>query len=101
MAVAKSRAAAEKCSTLKAFCGDKRYRGMAVEFAESTLGLKPHISTKIKDGLAVLPMRRIVERTFASLGNYRRLSKGYAVLFQRAENMVRIAMLHIRLNKCV
>lgn len=94
-------AASEKYPTLKAFSGDAGYRGTAVNFVEETLGLKLHISEKIKDTFAVLPMRWLVERTFAWLGNYRRLSKDDEILNLTAENMVRIAMLRITLAKCV
>nr|VFK55082.1 MAG: Transposase DDE domain-containing protein [Candidatus Kentron sp. TUN]VFK60946.1 MAG: Transposase DDE domain-containing protein [Candidatus Kentron sp. TUN]VFK63957.1 MAG: Transposase DDE domain-containing protein [Candidatus Kentron sp. TUN]VFK65731.1 MAG: Transposase DDE domain-containing protein [Candidatus Kentron sp. TUN] len=65
------------------------------------MGLKLHISKKIKDTFAVLPKRWIVERTFAWFGNYRRLSKDYEILTSTAENMVRIAMLSIMVTKCV
>jgi putative transposase len=65
------------------------------------LGLKLHISQKIKDVFAILPKRWIVERTFAWLGNYRRLSKDYEKLLISEENMVRIAMLRITVRKCV
>ena len=68
---------------------------------EQELGLKLHISKKIKDTFAVLPIRWIVERTFAWLGNYRRLSKDYEILTCSAENMVRIAMLRITVRKCI
>jgi putative transposase len=44
------------------------YRGTAVEFVETALGLKLHISQRIKDAFAVLPTRWIVERTFTWLG---------------------------------
>ena len=94
-------AAREKCPGFKAFSGDAGYRGTAVRFVEETLGLKLHISKKIKDTFAVLPMRWVVERTFAWLGNYRRLSKDYEILNLTAENMVRIAMLRITVAKCV
>ncbi|MCB1984009.1 MAG: transposase [Nitrosomonas sp.] len=60
-----------------------------------------HISKKIKDAFAVLPVRWIVERTFAWLGNFRRLSKDYEILANSAENMVRIAMIQITIAKCV
>jgi transposase len=43
----------------------------------------------------------MVERTFAWIGNYRRLSKDYGILKSTAENMVRIAMLRIMVAKCV
>ncbi len=95
------RAAAEKHATIKAFSGDEGYRGTAVEFVENTLGLKLHISKKIKDAFAILPMRWVVERTFAWLGHYRRLSKDYEILTLTAENMVRIAMLRIMVARCV
>ncbi len=94
-------AAARKHATIKAFSGDAGYRGTAVEFVEQTLGLELHISQKIKDVFSVLPIRWIVERTFAWLGNYRRLSKDYEILKTTAENMVRIAMLRIMVAKCV
>lgn len=93
--------AAAKHASLEAFSGDAGYRGTAVEFVETALGLKLHISQKIKDAFAVLPKRWIVERTFAWLGNYRRLAKDFEILTQSAENMVRIAMIQITLAKCV
>ena len=95
------RAAYDKCPSLAGFSGDAGYRGTAVNFVEETLQLKLDISKKIKDCFAVLPMRWVVERTFAWLGNYRRLSKDYEILTHTAENMVRIAMLRITLAKCV
>jgi putative transposase len=63
--------------------------------------LQLHISQRITDTFAVLPMRWVVERTFAWLGNYRRLSKDYEILASTAENMVRIAMLRLTVAKCV
>jgi len=93
--------AKEKWATIDAFSGDVGYGGTAVEFVENTLKLKLHISTKIKDSFAVLPIRWIVERTFGWLGNYRRLSKDYEILTLMAENMVRIFMMRIMLTKYV
>jgi len=93
--------ASEKHSTIEAFSGDSGYRKTALEFVENVLGLKLHISQKIKDIFAILPKRWIVERTFAWLGNYRRLSKDYEKLLISEENMVRIAMLRITVKKCV
>ena len=95
------KAAAAKHPTLAAFSGDAGYGGTAVEFVETVLNLKLHISRKIKDAFAVLPKRWIVERTFAWLGNYRRLAKDNEILTKSAENMVRIAMIQITLAKCL
>ncbi|WP_440029703.1 transposase [Chromobacterium amazonense] len=67
--------ALEKWSGLRAFSADAGYRGTTVNFVQEVLGRGCHISTKIKDGFSVLPKRWIVERTFAWLGNFRRLSK--------------------------
>ena len=94
-------AAAAKHTTIKAFSGDAGYRGTAVDYVEKTLKLKLHISNKIKDAFAILPMRWVVERTFSWLGHYRRLSKDYEIRKLTAENMVRIAMLRIMVAKCV
>lgn len=95
------RRAAEKHPSLKAFSGDAGYRGTAVRFVEEQLGLILHISEKIEDGFAVLPKRWVVERTFAWLGAFRRLSKDVEILTATAENMIRIAMLKITLAKCI
>ncbi len=95
------KSAAQKCPSIEAFSGDEGYRGTAVQFVKNTLGLDLHISKKIKDTFAVLPIRWIVERTFAWLGNFRRLSKDYEILTSTAENMIRIAMLRITLPKCL
>lgn len=93
--------AAEKEPTIEAFSGDAGYRKTALEFVENVLNLKLHISERIKDIFAILPKRWIVERTFAWLGNYRRLSKDYEKLLISEENMVRIAMIRITIKKCV
>ena len=90
----------EKYPTIKAFSADAGYCGTAVDFVENSLGLKIEISKKIKDEFAILKKRWIVERTFAWLGNFRRLSKDYEFLNGSAENMIRIAMIKITLAKC-
>ena len=91
--------AAEKYPSIQAFSADAGYRGTACAFVTTELGLAFHISTKIQDGFAVLPKRWIVERTFAWLGNFRRLAKDVEILTATAENMIRIAMLRLTLAK--
>lgn len=46
-------------------------------------------------GFEVLPKRWIVERTFAWLGKYRRLSKDYEASPETSEAMVYAAMVHL------
>jgi putative transposase len=91
----------KKYASIKAFSGDAGYRKSAVEFVERQLGLRMDISEKIKDEFAVLPIRWIVERTFAWIGNYRRLAKDFERLSKTVEAFVTIAMIRVTLRKCV
>jgi putative transposase len=50
-------------------------------------------------GLLLLPKRWVVERTFAWLGRYRRLSKDYEYLTQTSETMIRVAMIHLMVRR--
>lgn len=88
----------KKYPSISAYSGDAGYCGTAVNHVENEMKLKLHISKKIKDEFAVLPKRWIVERTFAWLGNFRRLAKDFEILTERAENFVRIAMIKITLG---
>jgi len=90
--------------TLEAFSGDAAYQGTAEEFVSQELKLTLHIAHKPetpKGQFTVLPKRWIVERTFAWLGNFRRLAKDFEILVTTAENMIRIAMLRLTLAKCL
>jgi len=50
-------------------------------------------------GFVVLPSRWVVERTFAWLGRYRRLSKDYEQLPETSEAMIYAAMVHLMLKR--
>jgi putative transposase len=69
---------------------------------ETILGLRLDIAEKPEGkGFHVVSKRWVVERTFAWLGNFRRVSKDDEILTSSAENMVRIAMLKMTLAKCL
>lgn len=50
-------------------------------------------------GFVVLPTRWVVERTFAWLGKYQRLSKDYEALPQTSEQLVYACMVHILVRR--
>jgi putative transposase len=50
-------------------------------------------------GFVVLPRRWVVERTFAWLGKYRRLSKDYETLPESSEAMIYLAMIRLMLRR--
>ena len=89
----------EKYPTIKRFCGDEGYRKSFEEAVLEQLGLGVDISEKIKPVFEVIPKRWVVERTFAWMGNSRRLSKDYEITTDSAENMVRISHLHTLLRR--
>ena len=84
----------EKYPAIKKFCGDDGYRKSFEEVVLSQLGLGVDISKRIKPEFEVLPLRWLVERTFAWGNNSRRLSKDYEIKTEHEENMFMISHLH-------
>lgn len=78
---------------------DAGYRKTCVEFITNVLNKTIDISERIKPGWAVIPKRWVVERTFAWLNHYRRLSKDYEISIQSAENNIMIAHAMILLKR--
>jgi transposase len=89
---------------------DAGYRGRFVEWVGQTLGWSVEVvqhwwtgkrgvwvvegqePPKIPSGFHVLPRRWVVERTFAWLGKFRRLSKDYEALPETSEAWIYTAM---------
>lgn len=79
---------------------DSAYRGSFSRWVEEEYGFEVEVKAKPKGkGFIVLPRRWVVERTFAWLGRYRRLSKNYEVRFDVAEGMIQLAAINLMLNR--
>ena len=89
----------DRYPSIKAFCADAGYRKTCKEVIEQILGKICEISERITDTWAVLPKRWIVERTFGWQNLFRRLSKDYEFSTCSAENMVRVSMIQLMLDR--
>lgn len=78
---------------LELLWADQGYRGELVEYMQERYEITLDIVAKPADqtGFVVLPRRWVVERTFAWLGRYRRLSKDYERRVEYSESWVYIA----------
>jgi putative transposase len=86
---------------LKLVWADGGYAGQLVDWVQNTCGWLLEIIKRNTDtiGFQVLPRRWVVERTFAWLGRYRRLSKDYEELTDTSETMIQIAMIRLMLGR--
>jgi putative transposase len=84
---------------LKLIWADGGYAGQLIDWARHLGRWTLQIVKRSEAGFAVLPKRWIVERTFAWLGKYRRLSKDYETLTESSESMIRIAMINLMLHR--
>jgi putative transposase len=79
-----------KYPSLVGVCGDAGYRKTFEEYC-ALLGRTVDISERIKPEWEILPKRWRVERTFAWLNSWRRLSKDYEIRTSSAESFIYIA----------
>lgn len=89
------------CKKLRRIWVDGTYRGTLLGWAATRLQavLQPVLRRDDIKGFVVLPKRWIVERTFAWLGESRRLSKDYERLPVSSQAMIHIAMIRIMLRR--
>jgi putative transposase len=80
---------------------DAGYEGGLGCWLERVTGLRLEVVHKPpgQKGFAVLPKRWVVERTFAWLGRWRRLSKDHEVLPQSEEALIRLARTALMLRR--
>ena len=88
-------------AVIKRIWADGGYRGQLVDWVQATL----HAVLEIVERdptlkyFQVLPRRWVVERTFAWLGRYRRLSKDYEHCTHSSEGVIYIASIHTMLRR--
>jgi putative transposase len=91
---------AGRFTRLKKLWADGGYSGELVDHVKRWYGRTLEIVKRSDVGkFVVLPKRWIVERTFAWLGKYRRLSKDYETNPQSSEAMIRLAMINLMLHR--
>ena len=90
----------ERFVQLQKLGADGTYSGEFVEQAQA-LGLEVEIATRLSErpGFEVIPWRWVVERPFAWLGNYRRLSKDYEYWGYTSDAMIYAASVHLMIRR--
>lgn len=89
-------------SSLEKLWADGIYKNDGlVDWVRETLNIVLEIVARDPDqvGFKVLPHRWVVERTFAWLGRYRRLSKDYEKCTQSSEGVIYVASIHTMLKR--
>jgi putative transposase len=87
-------------SRLRLIWADRSYEATPVLWARALGGWALSIvSHRSADGFVKLPKRWIVERTFAWLGRYRRLSKDYEFHTYNSETMIYLAMINLMVHR--
>jgi putative transposase len=88
---------------LELIWADGGYRGDFETWVADTFNVTLDITLRSDGvkGFEVIPWRWVVERTFAWLGNFRRLSKDYEFYCENSESMIYIASIHRLLRRLV
>lgn len=88
-------------TAIKRIWADGGYRGQLIDWVRETLEAALEIVERDPElkYFQVLPRRWVVERTFAWLGRYRRLSKDYEHCTRSSEGVIYIASIHTMLKR--
>ena len=80
---------------------DGGYAGQLIEWVKTECGWTLEIVKRTDDlkGFVLLPRRWVVERTFAWLGRYRRLTKDWDGAPETTEAFIHLAMTHLMLKR--
>jgi putative transposase len=92
---------------------DQGYSGTFASWATTELGLTiemvkrprawqwcpPGVDPPLRPQFTILPRRWVVERTFAWLGRYRRMSKDYEALPDTQRTMIHLCMIRLMLRR--
>jgi putative transposase len=90
-----------RCPRLQLLWADGNYAGQLIDWVREKCGWVLEIVKRPAEakGFQLLPRRWVVERTFAWLGRYRRLSKDYEATTASSEAWITIAMIHLMLRR--
>ena len=88
-----------KYPTLLGISADSGYRGTTVTQVTEILNKTIDVVAKGATSWIVLPMRWVVERTFAWINTCRRLSKDYELSIVSAENFIRLDVISIIIKR--
>jgi putative transposase len=90
----------ETLDTIKLIWADGGYKGELIDWVKKQFDcVLEVVKKKKKKGFHVLPRRWVVERTFAWLTRYRRLSKDYEKQPSSSEAMVYVASIRLMLRR--